>query len=95
MDIYFSADVETDGPIPGPYSMLSFGIVLAGTFDGDKFQAPEKGIRHQDGLRGEVQEADLLRGKRSIAAATPSGDPSHPPRTRRCSRAGRDFQTGF
>jgi hypothetical protein len=25
-DIYFSADIETDGPIPGPYSMLSFGI---------------------------------------------------------------------
>lgn len=30
MDLYFSADVETDGPIPGPYSMLSFGIVFAG-----------------------------------------------------------------
>jgi hypothetical protein len=23
VDSYFSADVETDGPIPGPYSMLS------------------------------------------------------------------------
>ncbi|RKS67695.1 hypothetical protein BZB76_4428, partial [Actinomadura pelletieri DSM 43383] len=24
-EVYFSADVEADGPIPGPYSMQSFG----------------------------------------------------------------------
>lgn len=42
MDVYFSADVETDGPIPGPYSMLSFAIVLAGTFDGRSFVRPAK-----------------------------------------------------
>jgi hypothetical protein len=41
-DIYFSADVETDGPIPGPYSILSFAIVYAGTFDGHNFRRPEK-----------------------------------------------------
>jgi hypothetical protein len=41
MDTYFSADVETDGPIPGPYSMLSFALVYAGSFDGRKFQRPE------------------------------------------------------
>lgn len=29
-DVYFSADVETDGPIPGPFSMLSFALVPAG-----------------------------------------------------------------
>ncbi len=40
MDIYFSADVETDGPIPGPYSMLSFALVYAGRFDGDRFEQP-------------------------------------------------------
>jgi hypothetical protein len=40
VDAYFSADVETDGPIPGPYSMLSFGIVYAGSFDGKKFHRP-------------------------------------------------------
>lgn len=40
MDTYFSVDVETDGTIPGPYSMLSFGIVLAGTFDGEVFRSP-------------------------------------------------------
>jgi hypothetical protein len=40
VDAYFSADVETDGPIPGPFSMLSFGLVFAGTFDGNTFQRP-------------------------------------------------------
>jgi hypothetical protein len=39
MEIYVSTDVETDGPIPGPHSMLSFGSAayradqtLVGTF---------------------------------------------------------------
>lgn len=41
VDVYFSADVETDGPIPGPYSMLSFAIVYAGSFDGNAFERPE------------------------------------------------------
>jgi hypothetical protein len=41
MDVYFSADVETDGPIPGRFSMLSFGIVRAGTFDGRRFERPK------------------------------------------------------
>lgn len=40
VDAYFSADVETDGPIPGPFSMLSFGLVFAGTFDGRRFERP-------------------------------------------------------
>lgn len=39
-DAYFSVDIEADGPIPGPYSMLSFGIVYAGSFDGSRFQRP-------------------------------------------------------
>lgn len=42
MDVYFSADVETDGPIPGPYSMLSFAIVYAGRFDGKRFERPDR-----------------------------------------------------
>jgi len=37
-DVYFSADVETDGPIPGKFSMLSFALVLAGSFDGRRFK---------------------------------------------------------
>jgi hypothetical protein len=40
-DVYFSADVETDGPIPGPYSMLSFALVYAGSFDGKRFVHPK------------------------------------------------------
>jgi hypothetical protein len=40
LDVYFSADVETDGPIPGPYSMLSVALVYAGTYDGSVFKAP-------------------------------------------------------
>jgi hypothetical protein len=41
VDAYFSADVETDGPIPGPFSILSFGLVYAGTFDGQLFTRPQ------------------------------------------------------
>jgi hypothetical protein len=41
VDAYFSADVETDGPIPGPFSILSFAIVYAGSFDGRRFERPE------------------------------------------------------
>lgn len=41
VDAYFSADVETDGPIPGPFSMLSFALVYAGSFDGLVFRRPD------------------------------------------------------
>ncbi len=37
-DLYISADVETDGPIPGPYSMLSFGLAVVGRYDGQRFE---------------------------------------------------------
>jgi hypothetical protein len=36
-DIYFSVDVESDGPIPGSFSMLSFALVAAATFDGESY----------------------------------------------------------
>jgi hypothetical protein len=36
-DVYISADIESDGPIPGRYSMLSFGLAVAGHFDGATF----------------------------------------------------------
>ena len=42
VDAYFSADVETDGPIPGPFSMLSFAVVYAGSFDGSAFKRPQQ-----------------------------------------------------
>jgi hypothetical protein len=40
VDVYFSADVETDGPIPGEFSMLSFALVYAGRYDGTTFERP-------------------------------------------------------
>ncbi|WP_433479095.1 3'-5' exoribonuclease domain-containing protein [Spirillospora sp. CA-142024] len=36
-EVYISADIEADGPIPGPYSMLSFGMAVCGIFDGAVF----------------------------------------------------------
>jgi 3'-5' exoribonuclease-like protein len=37
-DLYISADIEADGPIPGRYSMLSFGLAVAGSYDGTTFE---------------------------------------------------------
>jgi hypothetical protein len=37
-DLYISADVETDGPVPGPFSMLSFGLAVVGRYDGRRFE---------------------------------------------------------
>jgi hypothetical protein len=37
-DVYFSTDIEADGPIPGEYSMLSFGLAVAGRYDGTSFE---------------------------------------------------------
>jgi hypothetical protein len=34
--VYLSVDVEADGPIPGPYSMLSVGAAVAGRREKDK-----------------------------------------------------------
>lgn len=39
-DVYFSADIETDGAIPGPNSILSFAMTYAGAFDGVNFVVP-------------------------------------------------------
>lgn len=37
-DIYISADVETDGPVPGSFSLLSFGLTAVGRYDGKTFE---------------------------------------------------------
>jgi hypothetical protein len=37
-DLYISADVETDGPVPGRHSLLSFGLAVAARFDGRRLQ---------------------------------------------------------
>lgn len=43
-DLYFSFDVESDGPIPGPFSLVSIGASCVGSFDGTAFTArdPER-----------------------------------------------------
>ncbi|WP_236239417.1 3'-5' exoribonuclease domain-containing protein [Streptomyces sp. CC228A] len=35
--LYISVDIEVDGPIPGPYSMLSLGAAVAGRQDADGY----------------------------------------------------------
>ncbi len=37
-DIYFSVDIESDGPIPGSFSMLSLALVAVARFDGVHFE---------------------------------------------------------
>lgn len=32
-ELYIATDVEADGPIPGPYSMISFGMAVVGDSD--------------------------------------------------------------
>ncbi len=36
-DVYFSVDVEADGPVPLVHSMLSLGACVAATYDGRRF----------------------------------------------------------
>jgi hypothetical protein len=36
---YFSVDIEADGPIPGPYSMVSIGLCVAGRWEEGRFIA--------------------------------------------------------
>jgi DNA polymerase III alpha subunit (gram-positive type) len=56
-EIYVSTDIETDGPNPGHYSMLSFGSVafrldgaVLGTFERNLELLPEAG-QHPDNMR--------------------------------------------
>jgi Exonuclease len=37
-DLYISADVESDGPVPGVFSLLSFGLAVVGRYDGRRFE---------------------------------------------------------
>ncbi|WP_374222642.1 hypothetical protein [Streptomyces spinoverrucosus] len=39
--LYISVDIEADGPIPGPYSMLSLGAAVAGRQDADGLTAAD------------------------------------------------------
>lgn len=50
-DLYISVDIEADGPMPGPYSMVSLGAVVVGehtkTGPGDGFYRELKPISQQ------------------------------------------------
>ncbi|UYQ65306.1 exonuclease [Streptomyces peucetius] len=48
--LYISVDVEADGPVPGPYSMLTFGAAVAGRQDGAEYEEhdPEKHTFHRE-----------------------------------------------
>jgi hypothetical protein len=50
-DLYVSADVETDGPIPGPFSLLSFGMYVVGSFDGERLHRPTEPLTFYRELR--------------------------------------------
>ena len=45
-ELYIACDVEADGPIPGPYSMISLGMAVAGTLLSWRLPEAEDLIRH-------------------------------------------------
>jgi hypothetical protein len=55
-ELFFSADIETDGPIPGPYSMLSFGCVAL-TKDGEELGSFEANL---ETLSGASQDPNTM-----------------------------------
>lgn len=82
IDVYFSADVETDGSIPGHFSMLSFALVYAGAFDGEFFYKPPN---HDTNFYRELKpitenfdpEALAVNGLDRYALVERGGDPYH------------------
>lgn len=56
-EIYVSTDVEADGPIPGPYSMLSFGSVAFGP-DGKRIGGFTANLTT---LQGATQHPDTMK----------------------------------
>ena len=53
-ELYVSTDVEADGPIPGPNSMLSFGSAVY-TKDKNLVSTFEANLELLDGARGDVE----------------------------------------
>lgn len=48
--LWISVDIEADGPVPGPYSMLGLGAAVADVQDADGFTAadPEKQTSYRE-----------------------------------------------
>ena len=75
-EVYVSTDVEADGPIPGPHSMLSFASAalradktLVGTFAAN--------LATLDGARGDLKTMEWWRGQPEAWAACRT-DPRDP-----------------
>ncbi len=56
-EIYFSLDIESDGPIPSTFSMLSFGAV-AMTSDGDQLDVFERNLETLEGAKQDPSTMD-------------------------------------
>ena len=72
MEAYISADIEADGPIPGPYSMLSLGMCIAGEQDASGTFRPiqPESARFYRELKPISDRSSRVRSTRSRAAAS-------------------------
>lgn len=66
VDVFFSADIESDGPVPGAYSMLSFALVVAGRFDGVRFEPPAS---YDDALELELRPVTARFDAKALAVS--------------------------
>jgi hypothetical protein len=95
-----SADIEADGPIPGEYSILSFGLAVAARFDGDNFEALEPAAAtfyrelkpisdaHHENANARAKKAKRMTREQSLQSAGRGG--LRWPRCRPRRRWGRD-----
>src|SRR5689334_3694699 len=58
-DIDISADIESDAPIPGRYSMLSFGLAVAATEDLPPELIPDRPHTH-DALADAIEQGEIF-----------------------------------
>ena len=75
-EIYISTDVETDGPIPGPHSMLSLGSA-AYTADKELLSTFSANLEELDGAQAHPKTAEWWRTQPEAWAACRS-DPEPP-----------------
>ena len=60
MEIYISFDIETDGPVPGLYSMLSLGCVAYTKLEGGGYHEISCWTRNLSPLKGGGQHPDTM-----------------------------------
>ena len=73
-EIFVSTDVEADGPIPGPHSMLSFASV-AFDEDGNELASFSRNLALLDGAVGQAAEA--LKDRIMQGVLSGELDPAH------------------